>query len=447
MKLKQKTITISLIVACLLSLVFLPGAICRTPAVKPTPVELTIWGLWDDSDAFKEIIADYNAKNENIKVAYSKKEYQGYEDLILNSMAEGDGPDIFLINSKWIEEYRKKIIPMPQVDPLPQTVPFPTQRMGTADLQKDFVDVVSEDVILDDGGIYALPLSVDTLAMYYNKSVLNRADIPQPPETWIEFKEDIKKIKEIDEKGNIIKAGAAIGTARNINRSTDILSLLMLQTQTPMVDGNHVAATFNQMEQGSGENRFPGKNALEFYTDFASPANSFYTWNSKMDYAIDAFAQEKCAMIFGYEYLKDEIKKKQPYLNFAVAKMPQIKTDSMEINYANYWVYTVSRLASSPSAAWDFIKFMVSEKEAQKYLQATNKPTARRDLVISQSESDDPILEIFADQVLTAKSWFQKDSLMVENIFADMIDDVIYGRRSIDAAIKYGAERVTQTLN
>lgn len=439
----SKLIKISIAVIILISLALLSTVIFRKPPVKPQDVSLTIWSLWNDTDSFSPIIAGYAALNENVKISYYKKTFDGYEDLLLNSMAEGDGPDIFLISNNWVEKYKKKIVPMPQEDPLPTEIASPYGKLSVSDLQNGFIDVVSKDVV-SDGDIYALPLSVDTLALYYNKDLFNNAGIPQPPRTWEEFKDDVIELKKSDESGAITRAGAAIGTARNIGRPMDILYLLMLQSGTNMANASRTSAIFSEFVNQGGESFSPGQTALKFYTDFANPKYDFYTWNPKMDFSTDAFAQKKCAMIFGYSYTADEIKLKSPYLNFAVAKVPQISGAPMDVNYANYWAFAVSRLSDHPAVAWDFLKFASSKTEVSKYLKATGLPTARKDLVLSQT--DDPKLQVFASQLLTAKSWFQKDSAKVDAIFADMIDDVNYGRKSLSEAIKYAEGRVGQVF-
>lgn len=439
---KNKT-KIAIISLCLLSFIFLPGAICRKPAVKLNNFKLEIWGLFDSTDAFSGVIADYAKINSNVQIAYSKKEYAGYEDLIVNSMAESGGPDIFLINSKWIDKYSKKIIPMPDGNPPANEIAVPAGKFGVNELKRDFADVVNADVLAD-GQIYGLPLSVDTLALYYNKTDFNNAGIPQPPENWTEFKDDVAKLRKMDEKGTILNAGAALGTGSNINRSMDILMLLMLQSGAQMASANRSQATFSQSVKSGGQSYSPGIDALKFYTDFANPASSVYTWNSKMDYSIDAFTQKKSSMIFGYSYLKDEILKKQPNLDFEITKIPQIEGSPLEVNFANYWVFTVSRFSQNSGAAWDFVKFLTSKIEAEKYLRATGNPTARKDLINSQL--DDSEISAFVSQILTAKSWYQKDSIQTENIFVNMIDDVVLGRRSIEDSIKYAEDRVTQTM-
>jgi len=74
----------------------------------------------------------------------------------------------------------------------------------------------------------------------------NTAGISQSPKTWEEFLAVVEKTIIKDDRDNIIQAGAALGTARNINRSTDILSLLMIQSGAQMIDSNNAKATFNQ---------------------------------------------------------------------------------------------------------------------------------------------------------------------------------------------------------
>jgi multiple sugar transport system substrate-binding protein len=52
----------------------------------------------------------------------------------------------------------------------------------------------------DDGGIYAVPLGTDTRAIWYNKTVLQKAGIPIPwePRTWQEILDTARKIKAND---------------------------------------------------------------------------------------------------------------------------------------------------------------------------------------------------------------------------------------------------------
>jgi len=386
--------------------------------LKPTTlkkVELEFWGVFDDSDVYQPLIEEFNQKHSNITINYYKKNDQSYEQDLLNAMATGRGPDIFMIHHTWLPRYQDKLYSAPQ------------ELITLKDLQDSFVDVVYKDFVID-GYIAALPLSVDTLALFYNKDIFNTAGIAQPPQTWEEFLTAVEKTTTKDERGNIVRAGAALGTARNVNRSTDLVCLLMLQSGAQMVDQQTGKASFDQR-------------ALEFYTDFANPLKSVYTWNTRMHYSIDAFYEGKVAMMFNYSYNIPTIRAKSPYLNFAVAPMPQIKTALKAVNYANYWGLTSSINSQASNEAWQFIIWLTGKESAQKYLEATQKPTARRDLIASQKNDQD--LGVFAEQALTAHSWYQVDNFAIEQHLADMIESVVLSEVTLKQAITKAANQIT----
>ena len=444
------------------------GPICKgTPqevmeAMKP--VNLTYWRVFDDQDAFNEIITAYKALHPNVSITYRKLRMEEYEQTLLNALAEDRGPDLFSIPNTWVREYQTKILPMPKSITLPYQVTTGTIKKETTielrttatlslrALRTDFMDQVAKDVVLKyqaspelpvEDRIYGLPLYLDTLALFYNRDILNVAGIPEPPRSWTEFQEDVKKIAKIDKQGNILQAGAALGTGTNVERAPDILSLLMMQNGTAMADENG-NATFAAMPPGATLTNPPGEDALGFYTDFASPYKEVYTWNSNMPDSLEAFSTGRAAFFFGYSYHIPQIKNLAPKLNFAIAKMPQIE-GNQEINFTNYWVETVSEKTKNQNEAWDFLQFAAKAENAQKFLAKTKKPTALRSLVASQVEDLD--LSVFASELLTAKSWYQgMDAPAMEKIFNEMIENVVAGTQTIKEAINLAQGRVNQTI-
>ncbi len=424
---KQKTTILYTLVVPML--IF--GLAAAFPGCKEDPfkdVELEFWGVFDDSDVFSQLIDEFNEEYKHITINYYKKNYQTYEKDLLEAMATGRGPDMYMIHHTWVPRYEEKIIAAP------------SELITLKDFQDNFVDVVYDDFVLD-GYITAIPLSVDTLALYYNKDIFNTNGIPQPPQTWEEFLTVVEEITTKDERGNIVQAGAALGTARNVNRSTDILALLMLQSGAKMTNDNKTGATFNSSVTSGNSTFNPGERALEFYTDFANPLKTSYTWNTRMHYSIDAFYEGKVAMMFNYSYNLPTIRAKSPYLNFGISQMPQIKDSSKDINYANYWGLTASANSDASNEAWQFIVWLADRDNAQKYLESAEKPTARRDLVNWQSSDKD--LGVFAKQSLTAHSWYQVDNSTIEQYLADMIESIVLSESTIKDAVNKAVNQVT----
>lgn len=432
------------------------------------PVKLTYWRVFDDADTMAEIIADYKAIHPNVTIEYKKLRFEEYEDTLLNALAEDRGPDIFSIHNTWIRKYQNKITPLPPSVTLPfqyvsgtikketKTELLEVPTLSLLKLKQQFLDAVYDDVVIstDVGGgqprdlIYGLPLSVDTLALFYNKNLLNNSGIPEPPVTWSEFQDHVKILTRTDETGNILQAGGAIGAAKNIERSTDILSALMMQNGAKMTDENGFAIFHQTPPELKGLNIPPAVGALNFYTNFANPVSSAYTWNDKLPDSLSAFTQGKLAYFFGYSYHIPIIRTLSPKLNFDISRLPQIEMDqpgSPQVNFANYWVESVSRKSKNQQWAWDFVQFAASEKEARKYLIKAKKPTALKSLINFQLEDLD--LGFLAAQLLTAKSWYRgMKPEAVDGIFAEMIDSVNSGLVEAKDAVNLAVSKINQTI-
>lgn len=330
-----------------------------------------------------------------------------------------------------------------------------TKSLSLNDLKNNFVDAVYKDAVVSaldektkqyEDKIYGLPLSVDTLAMYYNKDLFNNAGIAEPPTYWNnEFQQDVKKMTKQNDKGELIQSGAGLGGTNNIERSSDILSILMMQNGAVMMDDSG-QVLFNKIPETFKDQKYnPGLEALRFYSDFANPAKEVYAWNKNLDNSLNMFAQGKLGIMFGYAYHLPTIKAQAPKLNFGITKLPQIEGNT-PVNFANYWLETVSSKSKYANEAWDFVQFETKADQAKTYLAKAKKPTALRALVNEQI--DDLDIGVFTEQVLTAKSWYKgADSNAMEKIFSDMVDTVVSAQDKIENAINLAVSKVGQTVN
>lgn len=410
---------------------------CVSPETREAlkPITLNYWRVWDNSSDFDGLIQAYKKLHPNITIKYKKLRYEEYERLLLEAWAEDRGPDIFSIHNTWGLNYKKFISPIPDKIEMPyiyyknaipgcdrkkeQMIEFKETRIPSLlDIKDNFAATIYPDIIFgDDKGknkIHALPLSLDTLVLFHNRNLLDKANIPYPPSNWEEFIENTRLLTTTDEEQKeVIQAGAALGTFDNIERAFDIIALLMLQN----------GSSLNSL---GGNQSFE---ALNFYLDFATPGREIYTWNNNMPNSLDAFASGQLAFFFGYSYHIPIIKSKSPTLNFGISPMIQIN-ETYPVNYANYWIETVSKKSEYTKEAWDFLIFATDEKNVVKYLNKTKKSTALRSLIKEQEK--DPLIKPFAMQVLTAESWHniknfnyaeEQFSQMFKKIYSDEKDE------------------------
>lgn len=449
--------------ALLFVFIITAGAGCSSNVTSEQlkPITINYWRVWDGPDDFQEIIAAYKLVQPNITINYRKLTFDEYEAALLDAWAEDRGPDIFSIQNTWVHKYQTKIAPVPETisimrpavkGSVKKEVVGELQRVrgiSPTDIKNMFVDTVAADVLIANEGkekVYGLPLSIDTLAMYYNKDLLNNAGIPELSAYWNQsFQQQIKQLTKQDSRGELIQSGVALGGSKNIERSPDILSALMMQNGAVMMNGD--AVTFNQIPAAFRDRGYnPGIEAIRFYTDFANPAKEVYSWNSELDNSLQYFIDGKLAIFFGYAYHLPTIRSQAPRLNFSIAKFPQIEGSNAEANVANYWVETVSAKSKHQNEAWDFVQFMTTKADqAKKYLTKTKKPTALRSVLGEQLT--DESLKVFASQVLTARSWYRgKDVAAAEGAIQEMIDNVVANPEEIERTVNLAVSRIQQTI-
>ncbi|MFA5029833.1 MAG: extracellular solute-binding protein [Patescibacteria group bacterium] len=430
---------------------------CKSPSgeVKEhqKPITLEYWRLYDDEDAFSEIIKAYRELHPNININYRKFRPEEYEQELLDALAEDRGPDIFSLNENLLRKYQAKIEPMPEEITMAYQVIKGTIKKETVaelrtkktlslrQIKDDYAEIVYKNLVLDNK-IYGLPLSLESLIMLYNRDILNKSAITTPPTDWKSFQDAVQKINRFDKENNIIQSGTALGTGYNVSRSFDILSILMLQNDAVMTDASGYAI----ISKTKDKNYNPGLEAIKFYLDFASPTKNVYCWNSDLPDSLAAFLSGKVGFIFGYNYSIPIIRAQAPKLNLGVAPLPQVNPDNPK-NYANYFIETVSKKSKNTNEAWDFVIFANQEEQVKKFLNKTNRPAALKSLINSQLEDED--LHASAVQTLTATNWYEgKDPLAAENAFKEMTENLLKAteEKEFNDIVKTAISKINQTF-
>jgi len=400
----------------ILVIIFLIFTNLRPHGEQAEEVTLTVWGILDETEALKNVFSGYSGLRPNVKIVYRQIDEENYERTLLDKLAAGEGPDVFMIKNGWIPEHKDKLfwIEKPQLN-----------AVGASRLSDMFPEVVERDYSDSGGRIYALPLYLDTLALYYNRDFLNNAGIVYPPKNWTEFQNVVQRLRILNPAGQIVKAGAALGGSdRSIENAADIISLLMLQNGAPMTSEDFSSTYFGH----------EGRDAFVFYLNFANAASPFYTWNDSLGSATQGFAEGRVAMLFHYRRAASDIREKAPFLNFGIAPMPQIEGSDSSINYASYWGFAVSKQSKAPNWAWDFVLQVTTNARIIRPLtDLDGYPPALRSLI--DEKLSDPELGIFSRQALTAKSWYYIDEDEVRKLFSRGVSRVLSGQISPEAAL------------
>jgi multiple sugar transport system substrate-binding protein len=374
---------------------------------KNKEIDLVYWGLWEDKSIIQPLIDQYQTKNPNVKINYQKMDPNGYRDRLIVRSQQNNGPDIFRFHNTWIPEIKTVLSAIPK------------GIMSESEFEKTFYEIYHKDLKINNS-YFGIPLMLDGLVMVYNENLFNNVGIKDPPETWEDIINSVGQLTVKDKTGKIVTSGIALGTASNISHFSDIFCLFLLQ--------NGADLTKLDTPEASG--------ALESYRKFAEQPDNY--WDENMPDSIEAFIQEKTAMIIipSWELLR--IKSLNNNLNFKVIPVPKLP-QANPVSIASYWVDGVSKYSDGIKQleAWKFLKYL-SEKETMARLfelQSNNRlfgtAPSRIDLapIAVQNEYIGPVIK---------QAKYFKSSPGISNTYDNGLNDEI---------IQYIENSINETIN
>lgn len=396
---------------------------------QPQELTLTYWGLWEDETIIAPLIAEYEKENPKVKIKYLKQASQDYRERLQNSLAKGEGPDIFRFHNTWVPMLAAELSPVP------------AQVLDAATFAQAFYPTVATDLTWG-ANIVGIPLEFDGLALFINEDIFSAAG-KAPPATWDELRRTALELTIRNERGEIAQAGVALGNAANVDHWQDILSLMMLQ------NGADLASPTGKLAE----------DALAFYTIFT---RSDRVWDETLPPSTLAFSGGNLAMYFGPSWRIFEIKTINPNLHFRVVPVPQLpKTEpnARDLAWASYWVEGVWTKSKAHDQAWDFLKFLSSRQSLTKLYENAAKtrlfgePYARVDM--ANLLENDPLLGAYIRQAPYSRSWYLASRTFdgptginsrISKYFEDAINAVSQGEDPTKA-LETAAAGVSQVLS
>ncbi|MBN9136555.1 MAG: sugar ABC transporter substrate-binding protein, partial [Phyllobacterium sp.] len=155
---------------------------------SPAHAETTINALFMAQAAYSE--ADVRAMSEaftkanpDVTVNLEFVPYEGLHDKTVLAQGSGGGYDVVLFDVIWPAEYATNKVLLDVSDKI-------TGDMKTGVLPGAWTTVEYQ------GKRYGMPWILDTKYLFYNKEILEKAGIKNPPKTWAELTEQAKTIKD-----------------------------------------------------------------------------------------------------------------------------------------------------------------------------------------------------------------------------------------------------------
>ncbi len=364
------------------------------------------------------LLDQFNDSNPTFVVKYIEKSPDGFDQDLLEALASGTGPDMFLLPDNLAFHYANKIF----------TIPYSSYPLIS--FKNNFAS--AGEVFLTSRGILAFPLSVDPLMMYYNRSILDANGVVYPPVFWDDVTSLVPKLTQKDQSNKIIKNTVALGDFTNVANAKAILATLFMQLGNGIITEKNGIFRSN-LNATASDPKYSLSSILKFYTNFADPNQDVYSWNKSFSNSSDVFSREDLVFYFGFASELASLVNKNPNENFLVAPVPQMRGADFKLTDAR--VTGIALLSSSKNfnTAFTAASLMSTSNFASKFALATGVAPARRDLL--KTKPADTYSPIFYDSALYAKSWLDPSPSDTDNIFRNMVEGVLSNSMTVESAI------------
>ena len=135
---------------------------CMNAQDEATAKELVLWHAYRgaEAEALTKTISAFAEENPSIPVRAVSIPYDAFANKLRVSVPRGNGPDVFIFAHDQIGDWAKANL----IEPM--------DTWATASLLERFFDQTLNAFVFD-GALYALPLAFKTLALFYNRELVD----------------------------------------------------------------------------------------------------------------------------------------------------------------------------------------------------------------------------------------------------------------------------------
>ncbi len=404
-----------------------------TPEADPNASSLeagvSIWGTVPEA-AFLDVLKQISVTDPNYKnVTYRYISPEKFDNVFVNALADQTAPDLLFLAHESLVEHRNRL----------QSINYDSFPMR--DFRSLYIDGAEIFALSD--GIYALPVAVDPLVMYWNRDMFANNGLLKAPTTWEEVVNQIVPTLTVtDSYRSITRSALAMGDYSNIKNAFPVLSLLLLQGGSGLVgeSNNFYQVRLNEsVGQGSAQ---PFVNVATFFTNFNNINNTLYSWNVSLRPDIEMFLSEDLAIYFGLASEARSIAARNPNLSFDVAEVPQGATASVKRNYGIFYGLAIPKASKNKAGAALVLQNLSGEGNAVKLANLSGfAPVHRTSLV---SGSNDLYGRVAYASAIYSRGWLNPDRDRLDSILQQMLSSINANRNNISSATADAVTRISQ---
>lgn len=388
--------------------------------------DVVLWGTLPENE-MNNVTQVFNPQAKSYAVRYKYVPEATFNQQLLEALASGTGPDMIITPYQMILSQASRIYP------------FPVASFPEKNFKDSYVDGAT--VLFTPQGALALPVSVDPMVLFYNRSLLSKHGIVNPPAYWDEVG-TITPTLTIESKNGFVESAIALGTP-DVPYAKDIIMSIVAQLgQAPVVripasNGDYYINVVANEPVTEGNVVLPLTTTASFFTQFGDPGQKNYTWNSSLGDARDAFIAEKLAMYIGYAGELSLLRVSNPRANIEMTYLPQTRgynTFAMGMK-----MYAIATLKSSKNLTASFAveSQFASPGVSPAVAAIVGAVPALRSYAGTQGL--DPVV---ARSMLVARGWYDPYYEQSNAYILTMISDIINYRYGVSDAVNIFVARL-----
>jgi len=372
--------------------------------------------------AFKEAHQEYG------KVTYTERPQETFDADVAEAIATGRGPDLLIISQEDLLAAEAKL----------STIP--SSSISERDFRDNYLPI--HELYLIEGGTYAIPFLVDPLVLYYNRPILASSGAARPPSTWEAVTGLAATVNRQTDTQTVTRSLIALGTYENVENARAILSLLFLQAGYGISERTSTGVRSSLSDPVPGVyGMTPSESALNFYTEFANPGKTVYSWNRSLPESRQAFIAGDLALYLGFASERAQLEAANPNLDFDMSAAPAPGTTATRTTYGKAYAFAIPRATQNGDGALRVALTLSERDSVPLFARAFGMAPAHRGAL--SPLAGDLYEPVYYPEALIARGWLSPAPEETDRIFATMVNNVLSGREAVSNAIT----TVNQSLN
>lgn len=382
--------------------------------------KITIWGTIPKAPIENALKEGPLVKYNRLVIKYTEIKPEIFEDRLIEALAAAAAPDMVILPDNLLIRFKNHI------------APFSYEIFSERQFKDTFIE--GGNIFVKDEKVLALPVWVDPMVMYWNKDMFVTNGVARPPVYWDEFLTVAPILTKRNDANDILKSAISFGEFRNVDNAKEIFATLLLQTGNPIIRYISASGIYESSIAGGTELKIPSADtSLRFYTDFANPLKPIYSWNRSLQKSKNAFLAGDLSTYFGFASEAENIRVKNPNLNFDVAPMPQIRTANYKAAYGKVGGIAVLKTSKQQPQSFFVARFFSGAELSKDLAERTKMPPPLTGLLAVKQKN--ALMQTFYDAALISRTWNDINPVRSSTIFQTTIEAVISGQLTVSEAV------------